>query len=76
MLFRELVYTGITRAKEELVIICPASLFVQGITSQRLPGKTLIEKIAAFQRYLEISKVSETELPRGMNILTRDMGVA
>lgn len=75
MLFRELVYTGITRAKEELVIICPASLFVQGITSQRLPGKSLVEKIAAFQRYLEISKVSETELPRGMNILTRDMGV-
>lgn len=73
MLFRELVYTGITRAKEELVIICPPSMFVQGITSQRLPGKTLAEKIEAFQRYLEISKVSSTELPRGMGILTRDM---
>lgn len=73
MLFRELVYTAITRAKEELVIICPPNLFVAGITSQRLPGKSLEEKIAAFQRYLEISKVSETELPRGMGLLTRDM---
>jgi len=71
MLFRELVYTAITRAKEELIIICPPSLFVQGITSQRLPGKTLVEKIAAFQRYLEVSKVSETELPRGMALLTK-----
>lgn len=69
MLFRELVYTGITRAKEELVIICPPSLFVQGITSQRLPGKSLTEKIEAFKRYLEVSKISDTELPRGIGIL-------
>jgi exodeoxyribonuclease V alpha subunit len=69
MLFRELVYTAITRAKEELVVICPENLFVAGITSQRLPGKTLAEKIAAFQRYLETSKVSSTELPRGIGLL-------
>lgn len=71
MLFRELVYTAITRAKEELVIIGPPNLLVAGINSQRLPGITLDEKIVAFTRYLEVGKVSETELPRGMNILTR-----
>lgn len=76
MLFRELIYTAITRAKEELVIICPPNLFVKGITSQRLPGKTLEEKIAAFQRYLEVSKVSDTELPRGMALLIKDMEAA
>jgi ATP-dependent exoDNAse (exonuclease V) alpha subunit len=72
MLFRELVYTAITRAKEELVIICPPNLFVAGITSQRLPGKTLEEKIASFQRHLEVSKVSSTELPKGMGLLVRE----
>ena len=71
MLFRELIYTAITRAKEELVIIGPPNIFVAGINSQRLPGITLEEKIAAFTRYLEVGKVSETELPNGMNILTR-----
>lgn len=75
MLFRELVYTAITRAKEELVVICPPNLFVAGITSQRLPGKSLVEKIAAFQRYLEISKVSDTELPKGLGLLTKDISI-
>lgn len=73
MLFRELVYTAITRAREELVVICPPNLFVAGITSQRLPGKTLEEKIAAFQRYVEVSKVSDTELPRGMSLLIKEV---
>lgn len=73
MLFRELIYTAVTRAKEELVIICPPSLFVQGINSQRLPGKTLAEKIAAFSRYLEVGKVSDTELPRGMALLIKEV---
>jgi exodeoxyribonuclease V alpha subunit len=72
MLFRELIYTAVTRAKEELVIICTPSLFVQGINSQRLPGKTLEEKILAFNRYLETSKVSSTELPRGIALLIKE----
>ena len=76
MLFRELLYTGITRAKKELTIIGPMNLFVQGITSQRLPGKTLDEKIASFQRWLETSRVSETELPRGMELLIRERATA
>lgn len=68
MLFRELIYTAVTRAKEELHIICPPNLFVAGITSQRLPGKTLEDKIAAFERYAELNKgrTSEDEIPKGM----------
>ena len=67
MLFRELIYTAVTRAKEELFIICPPTLFVAGITSQRLPGKTLDEKIAAFSRYAQLNqgRTSEDEIPKG-----------
>ena len=70
MLFRELIYTAVTRAREELVVICPPSLFVGGITSQRLPGKTLEDKIAAFARYVQISKVSEEEKPLGLYLFS------
>lgn len=70
MLFRELIYTAVTRAREELVVICPPSLFVGGITSQRLPGKTLEDKIAAFERYMKISKVSEEEKPLGLYLFS------
>lgn len=66
MLFRELVYTAVTRAREELVVIGPPNLFVSGITSQRLPGKTLEDKIEAFERYMKVSKVSEEEKPSGL----------
>jgi exodeoxyribonuclease V alpha subunit len=67
MLFRELIYTGITRAREELVVICPPSLFVRGVTSQRLPGKTLDDKIGSFDRYMAINKTTEDEKPKGLH---------
>lgn len=53
-IYRELVYTGVTRAKEELYIICEPSFFVQGINTQRLPGSNVQEKIANFDRMLEL----------------------
>lgn len=56
MFFRELVYTAVTRAKKELVIICPPNLLVQGINTQKLPGKNLDEKIEAFERACAIQK--------------------
>ncbi|MNZ62441.1 ATP-dependent RecD-like DNA helicase [compost metagenome] len=67
MLFRELIYTAITRAKEELYVICPPAMFVAGVTSQRLPGKTLDDKIAAFERYAQLNagRTSEDEIPKG-----------
>lgn len=56
MFFRELVYTGVTRAKRELVIICPPNFLVQGINTQKLPGKNLDAKIEAFDRACAIQK--------------------
>lgn len=70
MLFRELVYTAVTRARQELYIVCPPALFVSGVTSQRLPGKTLEEKVAAFDRYVQVSRISEDEKPLGLYLLT------
>lgn len=72
MLFRELLYTGITRAREELYIVCPPSLFVSGITSQRLPGVSLEAKIEAFERTLKLSKQSEEEKPKGLYLFQQE----
>lgn len=63
MLFRELIYTGVTRAKTELIIVCPPNMFVQGINTQRLPGKTLEDKIAAFDRACQLQKGASAEQP-------------
>ena len=49
MLQRELLYTGVTRAREELYIICEPETFVKGITSQRVKGNTLAEKAEFFK---------------------------
>lgn len=66
MLFRELIYTACTRAKEELVVICPPNLFVQGVNSQRLPGKNLEDKIAQFDRLMQITKGVKHTIPKGL----------
>lgn len=63
MLSRELVYTAVTRAKKELIIVGEPNLFVKSINSQRLPGNSIAEKIKNFERELEVSKKSETEMP-------------
>jgi hypothetical protein len=49
MLQRELLYTAVTRAREELYIICEAETFVNGIKSQRVKGDTLAEKAEFFK---------------------------
>jgi len=46
---RELLYTGCTRAKEELYIICEPETFTKGIQSQRVKGDTLAEKAEFFK---------------------------
>lgn len=68
MFFRELIYTGVTRAKEELIIICPPNFLVQGINSQRLPGKTLEEKIDAFERTYKKNMSGEDEIPQKLSL--------
>jgi exodeoxyribonuclease V alpha subunit len=49
MLQRELLYTAVTRAREELYIICEPETFVKGILSQRVKGNTLEEKAEFFK---------------------------
>lgn len=49
MIQRELMYTAVTRAKEELYIICEDDAFEKGITSQRIRGNTLVEKAEYFK---------------------------
>ena len=49
MVQRELLYTGVTRAREELYIICEPETFVKGIESQRVKGNTLAEKAEFFK---------------------------
>jgi len=56
MFQREFLYVGVTRAKQELVVICEPNFFVQGITSQKLPGKTIEQKIEAFEAALRLEQ--------------------
>lgn len=49
MISRELLYTGITRAREELYIICEPESMTNGILSQRIKGNTLEEKAEWFK---------------------------
>lgn len=65
MFYRELIYTAVTRAKKHLVILCPPNLFVQGINTQRIPGKTLEEKLEAFDRDMKLKK-GASEVPEKM----------
>ena len=53
MLQRELLYTAVTRAKEELFCICEPDTFEKGILRQRIPGNTWQEKAKAFQGRLD-----------------------
>lgn len=47
---RELLYTGVTRARNSLTVICEPDAFEIGIERQRIKGNTLQEKI---KNYLE-----------------------
>lgn len=49
-IYRELLYTAITRAKQELIIFCEPNAFLKGISTQKYPGKNLEEKIRAFSK--------------------------
>jgi len=53
MIARELLYTGVTRAREELYIICEPDTFEKGITRQKVPGNTIAEKAIHFQGKLD-----------------------
>ena len=61
MMQRELLYTAVTRAKEELYVICEPETFVKGVESQRIKGNTLEEKAEYFK-----GKYSDVEV-KGQN---------
>lgn len=56
MLSRELLYTGVTRAREELYVICEPESMTNGILSQRIKGNTLAEKAEFFKGKKEIAE--------------------
>lgn len=49
MLQRELLYTAVTRAREELYVICEPDTFTKGIINQKIKGNTLAEKAEYFK---------------------------
>ena len=53
MVYRELMYTAVTRAREELYVICEPESFIKGIESQRIKGNTLAEKAEFFKGKLD-----------------------
>lgn len=53
MCSRELIYTAITRAKEELYIVMEPGLLGKAASKPRIKGDTLADKIAFFQSRLE-----------------------
>lgn len=58
---REAIYTMITRAKEELYMICPPDTFTKGITRQAVPGKAMHEKAEHFK-----GKMSKVDFDLGL----------
>lgn len=46
---REWLYTAITRAREELIILCERDTFIGGINKQQIKGTTLAEKAEYFK---------------------------
>lgn len=54
MLQRELLYTAVTRAREELYVICEPETFTTGIVNQRIKGNSLQEKAEYFKGRLEL----------------------
>lgn len=61
MLSRELLYTAVTRAKEELYIICEPDTFIKGINKQRIKGNTLAEKAEYFKGKVEANETTNFE---------------
>lgn len=52
MLSRELLYTAVTRAREDLTILCESESLVRGVEIQKIKGDTLEDKLSHFARKL------------------------
>ena len=58
LLCREWLYTAVTRAKEELVILCERNSFQKGINTQQIKGNTLEVKAQYFKGKAEKNNTS------------------
>jgi ATP-dependent exoDNAse (exonuclease V) alpha subunit len=47
---RELLYTAVTRAREQLYVICEPNSFEKGVKTQKIKGTTLKEKLEWFKK--------------------------
>lgn len=56
---REMLYTAVTRASQQLFIICETDSFRIGVSRQRIPGDTLEEKKAWFRKKIEEQKAQQ-----------------
>jgi exodeoxyribonuclease V alpha subunit len=54
MLSRELLYTAVTRAREELYVICEPDSFEKGVKQQRIKGNTIKEKAEYFKGKIDL----------------------
>lgn len=62
MMYRELLYTALTRAREEVHIICEANSLEKCVKNPRIKGETLEDKAAFFtQRKENKAKMKELE---------------
>ena len=54
-LCREMFYTGVTRAREELCIIAKQDVVEKAIKTQRIKGNTIAEKIEYFNSGISLN---------------------
>ena len=75
MVSRELLYTAITRMREEIHIICEANTFSKGVRSQRIKGNTLQEKAESFKGKPLPAKLVNTMREMGVELPNMPSGV-
>jgi ATP-dependent exoDNAse (exonuclease V) alpha subunit len=63
MLSREWFYTAVTRARERVVLVCNMRGLNMALSNQRIKGKTLAEKTAAYVRFAEEAIRTGAEMP-------------
>lgn len=69
---RELLYTAVTRASQQLFVMCEPDSFSKGISRQRIPGVTLQEKILWFKTKIEEMKRAMELAKKADKIITVD----
>ena len=62
LLFNELLYTAVTRAAKEVVIVAKKYLLTKAIATRRIKGDTIKEKIEYFNANMALSNVSCVKL--------------